>query len=304
MTGFGVATRPLTAGTDAAPQSLTVELRSVNLRFLEVKVRQPFGAAGEERIHQRIKARKRELGRGRVDVHVHVQRATSDDDGIGLEDARVRQVLAALARITELGGQQKLEVRGPTTMEILKFSTLSRPGDSDRVAAIPDALEPCLDEALEALCRMRAREGAALAEVILEHARQLESRVADIETSLEGEGERLQDRLQERIHALLARVDAERPAPERIAQEVAILVQKGDVAEELARIASHLAQLREVVGADHRAGQGKTLDFLCQELFREITTIGSKITSHRGSGLMIEAKSCVERLREQVQNVE
>ena len=82
------------------------------------------------------------------------------------------------------------------------------------------------------------------------------------------------------------------------------MVARGDVAEELARIASHLTQLREVVGSAAAPGQGKTLEFLAQELLREITTIGSKITSHDGSRIVIEAKGTIERIREQVHNVE
>ncbi len=314
MTGFGAASRPLGAafgaGGSRPTQTLSVELRSVNLRFLEIKVRQPFGTPCEERIRKQIKRRRSELGRGRVDVLVHIQRVSPSDDeaALGIDEPRLRQTLAASRRAAELAHELGVEVRAPSTLELLKYSQFQsqshRGGDGDRATAIPDVLEPCLNEALDALCQMRAREGAALAEEILEHARQLEQRVAAIEVSLTGEAERLQGRLRERVHALLARVDAEKPTEDRIAQEVAILVQKGDVTEEFARIASHLAQLRGVVGAEHKAGQGKTLDFLCQELFREVTTIGSKITSHRGSGLMIEAKSCVERLREQVQNVE
>src|SRR5690606_39637737 len=104
--------------------------------------------------------------------------------------------------------------------------------------------------------------------------------------------------------ALLARADAGAIDRERIAQELALLVVRGDVSEELARITSHLGQARGLLGAPAEVGQGKTLDFLSQELLREVTTIGSKITSHAGSAVIIEAKGTIERIREQVQNVE
>ena len=91
---------------------------------------------------------------------------------------------------------------------------------------------------------------------------------------------------------------------ERLAQEIALLVVRGDVSEELARIASHLEQARAVLAQPAQVGQGKTLDFLSQELNREVTTIGSKITSHAGSAVVIAAKGTIERIREQVQNVE
>ena len=118
------------------------------------------------------------------------------------------------------------------------------------------------------------------------------------------EQEALQDRLAEKIAALCVRAGVSPPSPERVAQEVAVLVQRGDIEEELARLASHLVQFRGVLTAPAQVGQGKTLDFLSQELFREITTIGSKITSHAGSAAVIAAKATIERMREQVQNVE
>jgi len=108
------------------------------------------------------------------------------------------------------------------------------------------------------------------------------------------------DRLQE----LTKRLGADTVDRDRVAQEIAIVVARGDVAEELARIASHLTQLRETLARPAAPGQGKTLEFVGQELLREITTIGSKITSHEGSRIVIEAKGSIERIREQVHNVE
>jgi uncharacterized protein (TIGR00255 family) len=96
------------------------------------------------------------------------------------------------------------------------------------------------------------------------------------------------------------------PAPDegRIAQEVALLAAKSDVSEELARIASHLARFDETLAAPAAPGQGRTLEFVAQELVREVTTIGSKIGSHVAAALVIDAKGTLERIREQVQNVE
>jgi uncharacterized protein (TIGR00255 family) len=119
--------------------------------------------------------------------------------------------------------------------------------------------------------------------------------------------------LTSRCEALLARLDRldrlDMSATggvdrDRLAQELALLVVRGDVSEELARISSHLEQARSVLAAAPEVGQGKTLDFLSQELLREVTTIGSKITAHAGSAVVINAKRTIERIREQVQNVE
>jgi uncharacterized protein (TIGR00255 family) len=151
---------------------------------------------------------------------------------------------------------------------------------------------------------MREQEGRALTAALAGLADELEGHARELRRLLDGEAERLQDRLAERIAGLCARAGVSPPAPERLAQEVALLVARGDIEEELARLASHLAQWRGVLAAPAQPGQGKTLDFLSQELFREITTVGSKITSHAGSAVVIAAKGAVERMREQVQNVE
>ncbi len=162
----------------------------------------------------------------------------------------------------------------------------------------------CVGQALDALLMMRVTEGAALETVLAGLLDTFEAQVAALREELAGEGDRLAAKLCERVTAIISRAGGEPLDPSRIVQEVAVLVQKADIAEELDRIASHLQQMRGVLAAPAKSGDGKTLDFLCQELFREIATVGSKISSHRGSGIAVEAKGTVERIREQVQNVE
>ncbi|MEZ4430520.1 MAG: DUF1732 domain-containing protein [Nannocystaceae bacterium] len=302
MTGFGAASRPR---SDAAGvTTLAVELRSVNLRFLEIKIRQPFGVAWEERLRRRVKER---VGRGRVELFVHLQRADAEA-GLGLERERLHELLAELRVVTETAAKESVELSTPTSLEVLEFLRASRAGFSPRDPLVEapdaDALEGCVDEAVEALVAMRAREGAVLEAALRELVAALVTQVGALREHLDGEAERLHASLAERVSGLCARAGVEPPPPERLVQELAVLVQKGDITEELARIDSHVGQLRRVLDGEARSGQGKTLDFLCQELFREITTIGSKITSHAGCAVVIAAKSTVERMREQVQNVE
>lgn len=301
MTGFGAATRVIMI--DGAPQVLGVELRSVNQRFLEIKARQPFGLAAEQELRRRIEAR---LGRGRVDLLVHLQ-----PQGGGAEPSadvsRFAPLLVQLRELAALARANGLEVSPPNPLDILRFVTGQRAVSAAALEATPEAppeLLVVLDEALAALAGMREREGAALVEVLAALAEELGQHAELLRASLGGEAERLQDRLAEKIAALCVRAGVSPPSPERIAQEVAVLVQRGDIEEELARLASHLVQFRGVLTAPAQVGQGKTLDFLSQELFREITTIGSKITSHAGSAAVIAAKATIERMREQVQNVE
>lgn len=307
MTGFGVAER-------AWPERglrVHVELRSVNARYLELKMRMPFGAAVEHRVRRIAEAR---LGRGRVDLAIRVDGADTSGSAagdplaaLGIERDKVATILEGLASIRDQAHRASFQVSHPSALELLRFLMSGMPergpGSSPAQEA-PEFIDELIEEALGRLVAMRVAEGDALAQVLTASFAELERQVVQIEGSLVGEAERLLTQLVTRCNAVLARVDAGTVDRERLAQELALLLTRGDVAEELARIASHLAQARAVLAATPEPGQGKTLEFLSQELLREVTTIGSKITSHTGSAVVIEAKRSIERIREQVQNVE
>jgi uncharacterized protein (TIGR00255 family) len=306
MTGFGVAER-------AWPERglrVHVELRSVNARYLELKLRMPFGAAVEHRVRRLAEAR---LGRGRVDLAIRVDGADSSGDSgdplavLGIEREKLATILDALASVRDEAHRASFQVVQPNTLELLRFLLSGMPDRGPGSAPAQEApafLDELVEDALAKLVAMRTAEGEALAQVLTASLAELEQQVVRIEASLAGEAERLLAQLASRCDAVLARVDAGTVDRERLAQELALLLTRGDVAEELARIASHLGQARAVLAAAPEPGQGKTLEFLSQELLREVTTIGSKITSHTGSAVVIEAKRSIERVREQVQNVE
>ena len=301
MTGFGSAQRPWPEAP-AGPSTVSVEIRSVNARFLEVKVRQPFGVATEHALRKQVEAG---LGRGRVDVWVHV-RAASEDGGdplaaMGIEAARLDATLRAAEEVARRAAAAGLEVSPSSAAELLRFST-SASAASDAPLSAPEFLSTVLDEALGELLSMRGREGAALAGVLGRLADELEEQMGRLREVVASQADQIRERLQQRVDEVCRRAQTEALAPERLAQEVALLVARADVAEEQARVESHLVQFREVLAAEPEAGQGKTLDFLSQELLREITTIGGKI--HDGSAIVIELKGTVGRIREQVQNVE
>jgi uncharacterized protein (TIGR00255 family) len=304
MTGFGTAARAWVA--DGAPVHIEVEIRAVNARFLELKPRQPFGPRVEQAIRQRVTAR---LGRGRVELSVHLRRDPGAREGdvlgaFGLDHDRVRGGMQLVAELERIAAREKLELSLSTPLELLRFVQGGSRETSEAVPEPPPFLETLVDAALEELCAFRAREGDALQVAIEDLVRTLVSQVDAIEATLEGEEARLTERWVTRVRDVCERAGAAGVDPDRVVQEVAVLVARGDVAEELARIRSHVLQLREVLAAEPSVGQGKTLDFLSQELLREITTIGSKITSHTGSRVVIDAKGTIERVREQVQNVE
>lgn len=312
MTGFGTASR--TWSGPQGPARVEIEIRSVNARFLEVKVRQPFGGAVDPRLRQRIGKR---LGRGRVDVAVHVRRADHDAtratgdalQSLGIEPARLAEAIAAVEAV-RLAAEGVLQLTPVNPTELLRLLLCAgRAGPAEPSGDPPPFLDALLDEALDAMVAFRAEEGIALAAALSEHAATLRTQLAALTATLPPEVERLTTRVRDRIAVLSAKTRAEDGDPlvldaDRIAHEVAVVLSRGDVTEELDRIASHLGQVDQVLASEAASGQGKTLEFLCQELLREITTIGSKITSHGGSRIVIEAKGTLERIREQVSNVQ
>lgn len=273
-----------------------MELRSVNGRYLEVKIRQPFGASVESRLRKRL---ERAFGRGRVDLSVSYQAPGGGElESFGVAEADVASVVDALRKVGEVAP----ELGVPNRLEVLEFLA-RRASKSGPVEPDPELLDGVLDQAVDAARKMRREEGKHLQVVLAELAAQLRDEVRAIESSLIGESERLHANLVSRFEELVSKREGELDE-QRVAQELALLLQKGDVSEELARLESHFSQWSSVLGEEASAGQGKRLDFLTQELLREVTTIGSKITAHLGSARVIEAKAIIERMREQVQNVE
>ncbi len=306
MTGYGAASQAWdTPGRGRV--RVDVEARSVNGRFLEIKLRQPFGAALEPKLRAVI---ERHVGRGRVEVSVFVRRdaaAAAENDpltGLGLDAQKVAAVAAAAAETRRIATEAGLEVLPPTSLEVLRFCGGLKAAPSDEKTEVPPFAESLIDEALRELAGFRATEGEALEATLRDLAAQLSDSTRLLTELLPPEAERIQERVAARLAELTTRAGAPALDPSRVAQEVAVVLARGDVAEELARIESHLGQMTSALDAPASVGQGKTLDFLTQELHREFTTMGSKLTSHDGSRIVIEGKAIIERIREQVQNVE
>ena len=287
MTGFG-------AGRGAqGDEEIDVEARSVNHKFCEVKVRLPRElAALEIEIARVVKER---LARGGVEIAV--RRAP----GRGTLAPRVDAVLAGeyaaafralrdrLGLAGDVGLQDVLAAEGVVALE-------ERAVDLEGARA---AAAAALAAALDALGAMRAREGEALARDVAGRLAQVEVLVARVEGAAPQSIEHYRTRLQERM-AELARGFT--PDPARLAQEVALFADRMDVAEEITRLRSHVAQMRTLVASDEPAG--RKMEFLVQEMHREANTIGSKSQSADIAATIVALKAEIERLREQVQNVE
>jgi len=169
-------------------------------------------------------------------------------------------------------------------------------------------IEPCLFEALDKLLQMRAREGSALRADLQGHVESLRALVDEIAELVGAEPEQRARRLRERVERLFAEASASVAAAAdetlraRLAQEIALLADRGDVSEELARLQSHLAQLGEMLDAEDAVG--RRLEFMLQEVNRELNTIASKSSEARVSALVVDGKGVLEKMREQAQNVE
>jgi uncharacterized protein (TIGR00255 family) len=306
MTGFGEARRSWDGPQGAI--AVVVELRAVNARFLELKLRHPFGGAVEAELKKVLEAR---LGRGRVDVAVRLETSVPERgglSGVGVDGSRLMRAIAGLRDAERIAAREGVAVASTSAVELLRFAATLTPEFSPSVDLPLPEVVAAAEQALTSLDAMRVREGEALARALAEQADVLEACAAKLRALVAVEPARLYARLGERIAELLG-APVTTPAappldPGRLAMEVATLVARGDVTEELDRIASHVAQIRGVLAEAPRRGQGKTLDFLAQELVRELTTVGAKITSHPAIVEIIAAKEAVERMREQVQNVE
>ena len=289
MTGFG---RGAAAGENF---SVAVDLKTVNNRFLDVHLR--LGSelsALEAPIKRRIGAR---LSRGRVDASITFER--TGEVAYELNRPLIAGFITALRAM-----QQEFEIAGEPDINVLaRLPGAMQPvrdGLDERMIA---GVEQAVDGALEELEQMREREGEALAVEMSARLDEISQQVPIIEAAASTLVDNYRARLQKRIGELVARegqvVELDQG---RLAQEVAYLADRSDISEEIARLKSHLVQFRETLASDGETG--KRLDFLLQELNREANTVLSKSTDLLVKDAGLTIKGAVEKLREQVQNVE
>lgn len=288
MTGFGRGI------AEQAGLRATVDIRSVNHRFLDLKLR---GAAIAPSLEEAMTTRVRAaLERGAVAVSINVTQVARDGAAAG---PAIDPVAAAAAHAQLSALAVQLGVPGPDLALVL-----AQPGVvtiSERSEVEPPVL-PALDAALAQLDRMRTTEGAALAADLTGRFDELAALRVHIARLAAAVPHQLTKRLQERIARLLDGHDTTSVDPGRLAQEVALLADRSDITEELVRLASHLDQARALIVGT--ASAGRRLDFLVQEIGRELNTIGSKSTITEISAAIVDGKAVLEKVREQVQNVE
>lgn len=287
MTGYGSGRATLGGG------HVVLDLRAVNHRYLDVRVRLPSRIQSRTPTVERV-IRGR-LERGRIDVTARLEGQTLPQPALDLDRARaVYQELGSL--------RDALSPDEPLPLSLLScvpdLFVASKETDEE---ALERALVAAAEEACDAVAVMRGAEGKTLAEELTSRlddtARHVQALQAELPRIVQGRRSRLRDRLE----ALLADVDVELQ-PGRLEQEMAVIADRSDIAEELVRLDSHRTQMLELIG-NLRKPVGKRIDFLLQEMTREVNTIGSKVQDTPVTALVVELKATVEQMREQAQNV-
>lgn len=289
MTGYG---RGETIGEATA---FIVEMRSVNNRYLDIQVKTPRSLGMlEPRIKKSVQTA---FARGRIDVFITRMGGESAPVRLAVDFALAEQyivILKELKRRFSLGGNLDL-----ASLQSLP-DVIGREEMAEDPEKIWSLLSPALAQAAERLRTMREEEGGALAVDIKDRLALIEAMAADVRARVPASVELAHKRLTEAV----ARIAQEQADPSRIAQEIAILADKTDITEELTRLGSHIAQFRrmlETVGGD---SVGRKLDFLVQEMGREVNTIGSKALDADVSMTVVNMKAELEKIREQAQNIE
>ncbi len=274
--------------------SLQVEVKALNHRFMEIICRLPRRyQILEERLRREIQKR---FHRGRFEVQVRLLGTPPETARVFVDRGLLSQYLTHLRLLAaEFGLAGELSVSD--LLRLKEIFVLSE--DQPETEALWAELKPALEEALANLSEMRLREGAYLKEALKAHLRDLDGLLARIAELKEGHFREAYRRLEERLTKLLGDQGLD---PLRLHQEAAILADRLDFTEELDRLQSHRRHFEKIM--EEPGPHGRKLDFLCQEMFREINTLSNKAASAEISHLAVEVKAVIEKLREQVQNLE
>ena len=295
MTGFG------RGEYEDANFSITVEMKAVNHRYNEVSIRLPrFMNPVEDRIRKTV---LKTISRGRIDVFINADYTTSDNATLKVDKNLAAAYHKALLDIAEAIGAEKLNMNEAVeVMNIARFDDVInvKEGFFD-VESVWPKIDAAVQQALSNLVAMREAEGGNIygdfiyrADLIAEKLTQIEERSGMIV-------DEYQSRLTERINNILAEYNVT-VEPERLLQEVAIFADRSSITEEIVRLKSHIKQFKAILASDKPVG--RKLDFLIQEFNREANTIASKANDYTLAQIVVEIKAEIEKIREQIQNIE
>lgn len=289
MTGFGQA-RASSNGI-----SLHVECKSVNSRYLDLTLRLPASLQSNELDLKEMVQEK--VGRGSLNIQVTIDKKETGNPEYAVNKKMAKGYKALLDELKEAAGiENPVTISDLTAFEAI-FST--RQEDKETIALLWKLTQQATVEALEKLNEMRRKEGEQLKQDLLERAANIEKAMDAINQFTENRSEELYDQLLKRIKNV---IESDQIDDDRLAMEVAILIDKMDITEEAVRLKSHIKFFREALETD--TAVGRRLKFLCQEMNREVNTMGSKANHSEISQLVVQAKESLEQIREQVLNIE
>ena len=289
MTSFGRSN-----SEEGKKRVFTVEMKSVNSRYLDVNIRMPKSIISlEEEIRKMI---SNSLNRGKVDVFINIK---NYNEGAGVPKVDINLAQGYLQCLKEI--EEKLNIKNDiSVMQIARFpEVITMIEEEDKTDEIWEELKPLISSSLDMMINMREVEGEKLKEDILIKINQIEELVSKVEEFADSIPKVFKQKLEERLKDLLGNVEVDE---NRIATEVCILADKATVDEEIIRLNSHINQVRETLKLNEPIG--RKLDFIVQEMNRETNTIGSKSSDIQMTNIVIDIKNILEKIREQVQNIE
>lgn len=287
MTGFGAATAPLNGA------SLRLEISSVNRKQAEVVVTLPRAWAElETRVRESVASR---ISRGRISVSLSLQ-AQETERPLTLHRDKLKALTDCIEDVRTLADEAP-----PLTLDaLLRLGIIAEETEADLTAdEVWAAVGPALDRAMQSFLAMRAREGAHLRTELLTRVDTLRELRRQIIAQASGVVARHRDTMLKRLEESGLPLSLD---DERLIKEIALFADKCDISEEISRLESHLNQFESL--CDSPEAVGRTLDFMCQEIFRELNTTGSKANDAGLARLVVTAKTELEKIREQVQNIE
>lgn len=289
MTGFGRG-----VATEKGFQ-VTVEMKSLNSRFLDISVRLPSSLNDKELV---IKEKVQKMvRRGKINITVNVDKFESDEPEITYQPDLVKFYSEMLRNMNEQAGlSSQIEL---DHLMIFEDIFVKKPEDPKTVELTWALTNKAADEALDTLVKMRKNEGGQLKKELISHIQAMDSQLEKIVGLAEDRAPEALEKLKERMSALLSDDEID---PARLDQELALLVDKMDIQEEVTRLKSHLKFFLEAIESSDPVG--RRLNFLSQEINRELNTIGSKANDSEISHLVVYSKEKLEQVREQVQNIE
>jgi uncharacterized protein (TIGR00255 family) len=288
MTGFGRSEGNTPLG------KIVVEARSINHRYSDINLKLPKRLMPFElRIKEVIKA---EVSRGRIDVSVKLDSTGEGKLELNVDFDAAQQYYRALHDLKE-----KFNLSGEITLQVMAEAkeVITAREELDDVEPYWQEIGPVVRESLRAMDAMKRSEGEVLAKDMRQRLEHIGQEIAAIKQRFPASLEAARDRLHEKLLSLLGGLDVD---PVRFQQEIAFLAERTDITEEIVRAESHLAQFEVML--DRQDPVGRKLDFLLQEIHREVNTISSKANDSESSQRVVEIKSELERIREQVQNIE